>query len=365
MGTRYSRHLRAFCLLLVAVVCGLGTAGAASAMPRIRVHDGVLDAGDRPFRAFGFNWGVGDRHAAMDYLDDPSPARLAVARAQLATAAGLGADALRIPVELGQVMAGPDTPRRHALRALRRLLVEAQADGIYLDITGDVDWRPSRVPAWYDRLPLPARWQVQARFWDAVAAAVHRSDAVLCFELTSEPLVPEDTAGGWYRGAFGGYTFGQAIGFARGRASDRLARRWTDRMASAVRAHDDRPVTIGLLPDLKGPFRPANVADLLDLVTVHVYPSTGRARDALAVVRAAARSGRPVLLGETMALLGNLPTERRFLRRAAPLTCGVLGFFDGRGLAGAHTSSLADALYFGSLRQLVDLRPWFSAGRRA
>ena len=94
---------------------------------------------------------------------------------------------MRIYLQLGQVMATPTQPRRRTLTALRRLLALAETHGIYLDITGNLVWQPSRSPAWYDRMTQQQRWRVQARFWQAVAHTAASSPAVLCYELTSEP----------------------------------------------------------------------------------------------------------------------------------------------------------------------------------
>ena len=51
-------------------------------------------------------------------------------------------------------------------RALVRL---AEETGLYLDVTGLGCYHRGDVPAWYDALDEAARWDVQARFWSAVA----------------------------------------------------------------------------------------------------------------------------------------------------------------------------------------------------
>src|SRR5687768_5049753 len=57
-----------------------------------------------------------------------------------------------------------------------------------------------------------------------------------------------------------------------------LARQWISRLAAAIRAHDRQHlIGLGLLPDTTGPFAPANIADLLDVLLVHEYPVEGRA----------------------------------------------------------------------------------------
>src|SRR4051812_25912342 len=56
--------------LVIAAVASPAASGASS-VRRISAHDGHLWAGTKPFWAFGFNWGVGDRLLLLDYFDSP------------------------------------------------------------------------------------------------------------------------------------------------------------------------------------------------------------------------------------------------------------------------------------------------------
>jgi hypothetical protein len=348
-------------LLVVAGAAALQAASAA-AMSRISVHGDRLYAGSRTWRAWGMNWGMGDHAPVNAYFDSPSAANLAVLKAELRTARALGANSMRIYLQLGQVMATPTKPRQRTLTALRRLLALAQHDGIYLDVTGDLVWQPAQAPAWYDQLPLQQRWQVQARFWRAVAHAASSSPAVLCYELTSEPIVA--TTPGYYYGQIGNSFFVQSIATAQGSQADTLARAWTRLLANAVRSQDDRPVTIGLLPVTTGPFAPANVADLLDMLVVHEYPTTGQAPTALSLIGSFAGLRKPVLLGETFMLSDDAATQNAFLTGAAPHLAGAFEFYDGRNPANIQVHTMSDAIYQASLRQFQTLRPLYSASRR-
>jgi hypothetical protein len=330
-------------------------AGSAAAMPRISAHGNRLYAGTRPWRAWGMNWGLGDHAPVVAYFDDPSAANLAVLASELRTARQMGANSMRVYLQLGQVMATSTTPRRSALTALQRLLALAQRDGVYLDITGDLVWLPSRAPAWYAQMPVHARWRVQARFWEAVAHAASSSPAVLCYELTSEPIVAPTP--GYYYGQIGNWYFVQSIATGQGSRADALARAWTRLLATAVRSQDNRPVTIGLLPATTGPFAPSNVADLLDLLTVHEYPATGQAPAAVATIRSFAASNKPVLLGETFMLTDDAATQNAFLTAAAPDLAGAFEFFDGRNPANTQIHTMSDAIYQASLAQFETLRP--------
>jgi hypothetical protein len=342
-------------LVLMLAVSARAETGATQAMPRISVRGHALYAGPRPWRAWGMNWGIGDRAPVITYFDDPTAANLAVLRSELKTARRLGANSMRVYLQLAQVMATPTRARHRTLAALQRLLALAQGDRIYLDITGDLVWQPARAPAWYGALSRRARWQVQARFWRAVAHAASASAAVLCYELTSEPIVSQTT--GYYYGRIGDWWFEQSIATAKGPAADGAARAWTRLLAAAVRSEDDRPVTIGLLPKMTGPFSPRNIADQLDVLTVHEYPSTGGSAAATAVVRSFATYGKPVLLGETFILDDDAPTEYAFLTASARYLDGGFEFFDGRDPATSPVVNIADAVYDQSLQQFIALRP--------
>ena len=143
------RVLRVGALAIAGLAWPAATAANANGMPRITVHGSELYAGSRPWKAWGFNWGVGDHAPVIAYFDDPTAANFAVLRSELGTARALGANSMRVYLQLGQVMATPTQPRQRTLTALQQLLGLAQRDGIYLDITGDLVWHPSHQPAWY------------------------------------------------------------------------------------------------------------------------------------------------------------------------------------------------------------------------
>jgi hypothetical protein len=206
-----------------------------------------------------------------------------------------------------------------------------------------------------------ARWQVQVQFWQAVAHAADASPAVLCYELTSEPVISD--TGTRYSGQIGGWSFVQSMARGNGVNDAALARTWTQTMAAAVRAEDNRPVTIGLLPTLAGAFAPGNIVPYLDLLTVHEYPQTGQAAAAVALVNAFAAYGKPVLLGETALLMDDGPTQQQFLLGVTPLVVGVFEFFDGRDPRTMLVTSIPDAVLKVGLDQFMALRPAILAGQ--
>jgi hypothetical protein len=344
-------RLRLAVLVWTGAAC-IWPAGGSAALPEVHRQGGDLVAAGERFRAWGFNYGLGRRYPILTYFDHPSERRLRRVLGDMREARQLGANTLRVYLELRAFMKGPRQPRPRALAALAELLDEAERLRVYLDLTGNLVWRAP--PAWYDALPERARWAVQARFWRAVARTARSSPAVLVYELTSEPVI--DDADGWYCGELDGYTFVQRIvRQASGRDRSELARRWIRLLTRSIRAHDRRHlIGLGMLP-FGGPFGPANVADLLDVLLLHEYPEEGRENEAVALVRDFAAHGKPVIIGETAPLLSTRDTWAAFLSGTRRLVDGHLFFYDGR-TPDEVGSTAADAWYGAALAQFLDLR---------
>jgi hypothetical protein len=355
-------RLRLAVLVSIGAACGcvaLGSPSAASGLPAVDRQGGdLVAAGDR-FHVWGFNYGLGQRYPILSYFDRPTRRRLNTVVADMREARSLGANTLRVYLELKAFMDGPRRPNQRALAALAALLDRAERLHVYLDLTGNLVWRSP--PPWYDALPEQARWTVQARFWQAVARTARASPAVLVYELTSEPAIADSED--WYCGNMDGYTFVQRIvRQTSGRDPSRLARRWIRLLTRSIRAHDRRHlIGIGLLP-FGGPFGAANVADLLDVLLVHEYPEDGKAAEAVAVVREFAAHGKPVVVGETAPLLGTPDTWHSFLTRSRQFADGQLFFYDGR-TAHQAGSTPADRWYAAALNQFLDLRSRLSERR--
>src|SRR5205814_10095087 len=107
------------------------------------------------------------------------------------------------------------------------------------------------VPAWYNALTERDRWDVQARFWEAVAGRCAASAAVFCYDLMNEPVVPDKPrpAGAWLAPPFFNQYFSQYITLdAKDRPRPEVAVQWIRQLVAAVRKHDPkRLVTVGLL----------------------------------------------------------------------------------------------------------------------
>jgi hypothetical protein len=340
---------------------GSPSPASGSRLPEVHRQGSDLVAAGERFRVWGFNYGLRERYPILRYFDSPTEQRLRRVVADMREASLMGANTLRVYLEIKAFMRGPNQPRRRALAALAALLDKAEQLHVYLDLSGNLVWRAP--PAWYDALPEQARWRVQARFWRAVARTAQESPAVLVYELTSEPVIHDSEH--WYGGALDGYTFIQRIvRDTSGRDTSELARRWIRLLTRSIRAHDRRHlIGLGMLP-LGGAFGPANVADLLDLLLVHEYPEDGRESEAISLVGDFAAQGKPVILGETAPLLGTPETWRAFLSGSRRFLDGYLFFYDGR-TPGEVGATAADAWYAAAIEQFLALRASLEPGRAA
>jgi hypothetical protein len=254
----------------------------------------------------------------------------------------MGANVVRVHLQFGRFMAAADRPNQGALKQLEKLIELAEDVGIYLDVTGLACYRTSDVPAWYDALSEKDRWQVQARFWSAVAEVGATSPAVFCYDLMNEPVVPGEArkAGQWYSGKpFGGYDFVQFITLdMAGRKRPEIAGEWIKSVSRAIREKDQRHlITVGLLPSTKkwghlSGFVPENVAPELDFVSVHVYPESGKLDEARTVVQQFS-VGKPLVIEETFNLKCSPAELRVFLLETRGKACGWIGHYGGETFA--------------------------------
>jgi hypothetical protein len=270
----------------------------------------------------------------------------------------LGANVVRVHLQVGAFMETADRPREAALARLTKLLKVAEETGLYLDITGLACYRKADVPAWYDALDDRARWAAQAVFWEAVAKRCAGSPAVFCYDLMNEPISSGPRKpGDWYSGkTLGGFDFVQFIALNReNRPREDVAVAWIKTLKAAIRKHDERtPITVGLLPWspnwkwLSG-FVPERVAPELDFLSPHIYPEAGKVDEALEGLKKFA-VGKPVVIEETFPLSCGTEELKSFLKQSRGTACGWIGHYDGRPLAEltqrrqARTISMQDAL---------------------
>jgi len=357
-------------LMIAAMLLALAGPGPGP-MERVRVaNDGrgfVLTPSGRPFTPWGLNYGNAGR-----LIEDFWEADWPTLADDFREMKGLGANVVRVHLQFGKFMDGPDRPNAKALECLGRLLGLAESTGLYLDLTGLGCYRTADVPPWYDRLSEEDRWSAQAAFWGAIAARSGQSPAVFCYDLINEPFAGggDKKPGDWYSGKpFGGYDFVQWIALdLRGRAREEIARSWIRRLSVAIREHDrDHLITVGLLPwmpswgHLSG-FIPATVAPELDFVSVHIYPEKGKVADAIEVLKHF-EAGKPIVIEETFNLTCSSAELEEFIRLSRPIARGWMGHYDGmtpeeiEGLRRKRSLTPSEAIYLGWLDLFRKLAP--------
>jgi hypothetical protein len=333
------------CLFLLAVLSGCASAarpGRTGGMERVEVDASgrgfVLAPSGRPFTPWGFNYDHDERHRLLeDYWEEEWPKVVE----DFQEMAGLGANVVRIHLQLGKLLPAPERPDRAALERLGRLLALAEETGLRLDLTGLGCYRKSDVPPWYDALSEEARWEAQARFWAAVAERCAGSPALFCYNLMNEPVVPggRRREGEWLGPPFAGtYHYVQMITLDQaGRPRPEIARSWIRRLSRAIREHDRRtPITVGLVdwslerPGLTSGFVPEKIAPEVDFLTIHLYPRAGEVEEALGTLEGFAAAGKPVVIEETFPLWCSLEEFERFLRASSRSARGWIGFYWGR-----------------------------------
>lgn len=296
----------------------------------------ALKTSGREFVPWGFNY---DHDEGGRLLEDYWDSEWAKVRQDFREMKQLGANVVRIHLQLGKFMRTPEQPNRWALERLARLVALSERLGLYLDLTGLGCYHKKDVPDWYDTLDRPARWDVQARFWAAVAERCAESPAIFCYDLMNEPVV----AGGskkrddWLGPAFAGKHFVQFISLeTRGTPRPTVAVQWIRHLKTAIRKHDRRHlITVGLVPwsldrpGLTSGFVPEKIVGDLDFICVHLYPKKSASQEALRTL-AGFSVGKPVVIEETFPLKCPPPEFERFVRDSQETARGLIGFYWGK-----------------------------------
>jgi hypothetical protein len=249
----------------------------------------------------------------------------------------LKTNVVRIHLQVAQFMDSPDTPNAVNLKRLGRLVKLAEQTGLYLDVTGLGCYHKQDVPAWYDALGEKDRWDVQARFWRAIATVCRHSPAVFCYDLMNEPILPgKKGETEWLAGELEGKYFVQRISLdLAGRTRQDLARQWVERMTTAIRAVDNRHlITVGVIPwamvfkGAKPLFYSEQVGASLDFVSVHFYPEKDKVDAALKAL-AVYEIGKPLVIEEMFPLKCSLDEMRRFIEGSRRYVDGWISFYWG------------------------------------
>lgn len=300
----------------------------------------VLSDSGKPFRVWGVNYDHDTHGDHGRLLEDYWFTEWETVRSDLHEIKELGANVVRIHLQVGRFMAAPKEPNPKSLAQLGKLLALAEETGLYLDITGLGCYHKADTPPWYDAMDEAARWDVQARFWTAIAKTCRDSPAVFCYDLMNEPVASGKKEDGWLAGEWGGKHFVQRLTLTPGnRTNVEIAKAWVETLTAAIRAEDpSHLITVGVIPwahtwhGAKPIFYAPEVRDALDFVSIHLYPKEGEVDKALAAL-SVYDIGKPLVIEETFPLACSIQQMDDFITRAKPVAEGFLSFYWGRTLA--------------------------------
>ncbi len=254
----------------------------------------------------------------------------------------LGANAVRVHLQVAKFMDTAEQPNQVNLERLAQLVQLAEETRLYLDVTGLGCYHKQDVPPWYDELDEAARWQVQARFWQAIAKVCKDSPTVFCYDLMNEPVLPgaqKETS--WLAGEpLGGKYFVQRITLdLAGRTRTEVAQKWVATLAAAIREVDERHmITVGVIPwghvfpGAKPLFYSPAVGGPLDFVSVHFYPQKDKVPQALAAL-AVYNIGKPLVVEEIFPLQSSVEEVEEFIDGSCAYTDGWFSFYWGKTIA--------------------------------
>ncbi|MGB7327843.1 MAG: cellulase family glycosylhydrolase [Rubripirellula sp.] len=331
-----------FCLLSVLI----SSIAAAQTQSPIRVSDDgdhfVLAETQERFRVWGVNY---DHNGRGELIDEYWIERWDEVVEDFAEIKSLGANCVRIHLQVGKFLDAADKINPSAIEQLKKLLKLAEHQGLYLDITGLACYHKANVPEWYDGLNEPDRWQTQAFFWGSIAKVCRDSPAVFCYDLMNEPVFPakkqaqdgeDHTDREWLAGELGGKFFVQRLTLdLNSRTRQQVAKAWVDQMVDAIRQHDDQHmVTVGVIPWVfvfgggKPLFYSPEVSERLDFASVHFYPQKDNVDEAITALETY-DIGKPLVVEEMFPLKCSAEELADFVNRSAKFTDGWVSFYWG------------------------------------
>jgi hypothetical protein len=353
-------------------LCCLWTLAATSIafsaeLPSIRVADdkqGFMTTSGKRFVPWGVNYDHDDRGRLLeDYWQQEWP----LVERHFTEIKQLKANVVRIHLQFGKFMESPTKPNREAHMQLARLLALAERTRLYLDLTGLGCYHKQDVPAWYDDLSEQERWDAQSVFWQSIAETCQASPAIFCYDLMNEPVVPggKRNQRDWLGPAFGGKHFVQCIALdQRDRSRPDIAVAWLKQLTGAIRKVDDRHlISVGLVdwsldrPGLTSGFVPSQVVEHVDFLCVHLYPESGKLKEA-AETLAGFAVGKPVIVEETFPLKCSTEELATFIKDSGTTSCGWISFYWGKPLHELRKSTeIRDAILLQWLEKFAELAP--------
>ncbi len=289
-----------------------------------------------PFRPWGFNY---DHDETGRLIEDYWDTEWEKIVGDLQEMKALGANTVRIHLQVAKFMKGPNELHMDSLRRLHDFVREADKLDLYVNVTGLGCYHRQDVPEWYDRLDEEERWAAQATFWVGIAEELRSEPAVFCFNLMNEPVVPggKRTDRDWLGPPFADKHFVQFITLDQaGRQRTAIARAWIDRLVQAICSVDERHlITVGLVdwsldrPGLTSGFVPNQACGSLDFISVHCYPEAEKMEDASATVRGF-QMGKPIVVEETFPLKCRSQQLVDFIEEHRDFVSGWLSFYWGK-----------------------------------
>ena len=327
-----------FCGLLLCVAVFSSVKQAQSQQPLSSIHVSedrlhFVDSNGKPFRVWGVNY---DHDEAGLLLEDYWASDWPRVEEDFAEIKALGANVVRVHLQVARFMSTAQKPNDAALQRLGELVRLAERMQLYLNITGLGCYHKADLPVWYDPLDEAARWEVQSRFWRAVAETCKASPVVFCYDLMNEPILPgEKPETDWLAGELAGKHFVQRLSLdLKGRTREQVARDWVKKMTDSIRDVDTaHMITVGVIPwahvfpGAKPLFYAPSVCGPLDFVSVHFYPKAGevqKAIDALNVYKV----GKPIVVEEFFPLACSLEEAAEFIEKSD--TNGFVSFYWGK-----------------------------------
>ena len=123
---------------------------------------------------------------------------------------------------------------------------------------------------------------------------------------------------------------------ARGRTDQEIARAWVEKLTTAIRSVDNRPmITVGVIPwaqvfkGAKPLFYAPEVCGTLDFVSVHFYPKAGKLEDDLAALKVY-EVGKPLVIEEIFPLGAGYDETETFIERSRTYVDGWISFYWGK-----------------------------------
>ena len=327
-------------LVAVAYSIATGSSALSQELSWIRVgekgHRFIHAESNEEFIPWGVNY---DHDPSGRLLEDYWHDEWATIEADLEEIKALGANVIRIHLQLGKFMETANQPNEKSLQRLKKLVRLAESKHLYLDVTGLGCYHKQDIPPWYDKLDEAARWKTQAHFWAAVAKTCADSPAIFCYDLMNEPVVPggDKPRKDWLGPGFGDKHFVQFISLNRaGRDRTEIANAWIETLVAAIRKHDKKHmITVGLVPwslagrGISSGFVPEKIHQPLDFIAMHIYPESGKLEEALETVKGF-DVGKPIVIEETFPLKCKPDELISFIDQSKPTACGWISFYWGK-----------------------------------